>query len=302
MAPALNDPLVREKGADEIAAHHPERGAGHPDGLLGERRCTKSQAGADRADHPLGRSPRGAIPAPDRPVPVTEESLALGSQLFSQNCSRCHGPEGQGTPRAPSLNVKSYLANTNDAAMQQIITLGVPGTAMPAWGDRLADARDPGHCGLYPLLGADRSRSGRSGARRGRSRGRPTAASPAGSTCPAAGSDVRGKDRAARRAGRGPFGSQSAAASPVVGANPTLQPASEAQAVAQPTAAAAPAATAAAASGQVGTPAAAGHAGQASAGAKGQAAGSGPPGRARQHRQMKVFHSTGWSKTGGQVV
>jgi hypothetical protein len=38
------------------------------------------------------------------------------------------------------LNVKGYLTDTNDAALQQIITQGVPGTAMPSWGDRLSEA------------------------------------------------------------------------------------------------------------------------------------------------------------------
>ena len=37
------------------------------------------------------------------------------------------------------LNVKSFLTATTDAALQQIITMGVPGTAMPAWGDRLSE-------------------------------------------------------------------------------------------------------------------------------------------------------------------
>ncbi|MBN1149427.1 MAG: cytochrome c, partial [Anaerolineales bacterium] len=83
--------------------------------------------------------PSGAIPAPDRPAPVTEQSLALGGELYASNCARCHAAEGQGTPRAPALNVKSFLERTNDVAMQQIITLGVPGTAMPAWGDRLSE-------------------------------------------------------------------------------------------------------------------------------------------------------------------
>jgi mono/diheme cytochrome c family protein len=84
--------------------------------------------------------PTGAIPAPDSPVPVTEESLALGASLYSSSCSNCHGPEGQGTQRAPALNVKGFLTDTVDAAIQQIITLGVPSTAMPAWGDRMTDA------------------------------------------------------------------------------------------------------------------------------------------------------------------
>jgi hypothetical protein len=36
--------------------------------------------------------------------------------------------------------VKSFLESTTDLAMQQIITNGVPGTAMPAWGTRMAES------------------------------------------------------------------------------------------------------------------------------------------------------------------
>ncbi|HNA89435.1 MAG TPA: c-type cytochrome [Anaerolineales bacterium] len=84
--------------------------------------------------------PLGTIPAPNVPIPTTDESIALGSQLFAANCSRCHGPEGQGTPRAPSLNVQSFFVDKTDQAIQQIITNGVPGTAMPTWGDRMTEA------------------------------------------------------------------------------------------------------------------------------------------------------------------
>ncbi len=84
--------------------------------------------------------PLGTIPAPNVPIPTTEESIALGSQLYATNCSRCHGPEGQGTPRAPSLNVQSFFVDRSDQAIQQIITSGVPGTAMPTWGDRMTEA------------------------------------------------------------------------------------------------------------------------------------------------------------------
>jgi mono/diheme cytochrome c family protein len=82
--------------------------------------------------------PVGTIPAPNVPIPTTQESIALGGQLFTANCSRCHGPTGQGTPRAPSLNVKSFFVGKSDQAIQQIITSGVPGTAMPTWGDRMS--------------------------------------------------------------------------------------------------------------------------------------------------------------------
>lgn len=83
--------------------------------------------------------PPGAIPEPpQQPIIVTEKLLESGASLYQQSCARCHGSEGQGTRRAPALNVQSFFEKVdNDAAMIQIVTLGVPGTAMPAWGDRL---------------------------------------------------------------------------------------------------------------------------------------------------------------------
>jgi len=140
IAPALNDPVVREKTAEEITRVIT---FGNPGTLMAgwSNILTPEEVAAltslvQRWDE----VPLGTIPAPDVPIAVTEESLALGSQLYAANCSRCHGPEGQGTPRAPSLNVKSFLTNTNDQAIQQIITSGVPGTAMPTWGDRMTEA------------------------------------------------------------------------------------------------------------------------------------------------------------------
>jgi mono/diheme cytochrome c family protein len=140
IAPALNDPLVREKTAADITRviTYGNTGtlmAGWSNALTPDEINALASL-VQRWDE----IPLGTIPAPDVPIPVTEESIALGSQLFAANCSRCHGPEGQGTPRAPSLNVKSFLTDTSDQAIQQIITLGVPGTAMPSWGDRMTDA------------------------------------------------------------------------------------------------------------------------------------------------------------------
>ncbi len=140
LAPALNDPIVREKSADEL-----ERTIlnGVPGTLMAgwEKSLDIENVRAlvtliNRWDE----IPAGAVPAPDQPIPVTAESLALGEQLYTSNCSNCHGPEGQGSQRAPSLNVKSFLSETSDQAIQQIVTLGVPETAMPAWGDRMVES------------------------------------------------------------------------------------------------------------------------------------------------------------------
>jgi mono/diheme cytochrome c family protein len=140
IAPALNDPTVREKTADELNRTITYGNTGTLmagwSNVLAPEEISAMATLIQRWDE----VPTGAIPAPDVPIPTTEESIALGAQLYSTNCSRCHGPEGQGKPIAPSLNVKSFLTDTSDVAMQQIITLGVPGTAMPAWVDRMTEA------------------------------------------------------------------------------------------------------------------------------------------------------------------
>lgn len=140
IAPALNDPVVREKDPAEL-----ERTItlGSPGTLMAGWSNVLTPADISAMVTLVQRwdeVPAGVIPAPNVPIPTTEESIALGGELFSSNCARCHGPDGQGTPRAPSLNVKSFLTDTTDQAIQQIITLGVPGTSMPTWGDRMTDA------------------------------------------------------------------------------------------------------------------------------------------------------------------
>lgn len=140
IAPALNDPAVREKTAEELNRTITYGSAGTLmagwSNVLSSDEISAMVTLIQRWDE----VPSGTIPAPDVPIPTTEESIALGAQLYSANCSRCHGPEGQGKPIAPSINVKSFLTSTSDQALQQIITLGVPGTAMPAWGDRMTEA------------------------------------------------------------------------------------------------------------------------------------------------------------------
>ncbi len=140
IAPAVNDPLVREKTAEELTRTIT---LGSPGTLMAGWQNVLTAEEIDALVTLVQRwdeVPTGILPAPNVPIPVTEESLALGSQLFAQNCSRCHGPEGQGTQRAPALNVKAFLTDTSDLAIQQIVTQGVPGTAMPAWGDRMTES------------------------------------------------------------------------------------------------------------------------------------------------------------------
>lgn len=140
IAPALNDPAVRAKSTEEL-----QRTIllGVPGTLMAGWEKTLSDEDLAALLSLLTRweeIPSGMIPAPEHSIPVTAESLALGEAQYASSCSNCHGPEGQGSQRAPSLNVRGFLEATGDQAIQQIITLGVPGTSMPAWGDRMAEA------------------------------------------------------------------------------------------------------------------------------------------------------------------
>ncbi len=140
IAPALNDPLVREKTADELTRTVTLGSAGTLMAGWNNALTAEEIAALVTLVQRWDEVPAGILPAPNVPIPTTEESIALGGQLFSHNCSRCHGPEGQGTRRAPALNVKSFLTDTSDLAIQQVVTNGVPGTAMPVWGDRMTES------------------------------------------------------------------------------------------------------------------------------------------------------------------
>ncbi|GAB4438121.1 MAG: hypothetical protein Kow00120_05620 [Anaerolineae bacterium] len=74
------------------------------------------------------------------PVDMSPEAVAAGGWLYGILCAQCHGADGYGTALAPALNNRLFLSETPDAAIQQIIGMGVPGTSMPAWAGRLTEA------------------------------------------------------------------------------------------------------------------------------------------------------------------
>jgi len=133
----LNDPKPRAKTSEELIRTITFGNAGTLMAGWDKKLSTSEIATMVTLIQRWDEIPTGAIPAPDVPIPTTVQSLARGQEIFTSTCSRCHGPSGQGTPRAPALNVKSVLTKTTDLQLEQIITAGVPGTAMPAWGDRL---------------------------------------------------------------------------------------------------------------------------------------------------------------------
>ncbi|MBL8133120.1 MAG: c-type cytochrome [Anaerolineae bacterium] len=74
------------------------------------------------------------------PLEASPEAVAAGAGLFNLLCTQCHGFDGYGSAIAPALNNQTFLSQTPDAAIRQIIAGGVTGTTMPAWGGYLTDA------------------------------------------------------------------------------------------------------------------------------------------------------------------
>jgi len=71
---------------------------------------------------------RTAIAADD----LASERLAHGREIFNEQCSSCHGPNGEGGV-GTALNNKTLLQGTQDERFFSVIRSGVPSTQMPAW-------------------------------------------------------------------------------------------------------------------------------------------------------------------------
>lgn len=68
----------------------------------------------------------------------TGGDVALGKQIYEQNCVSCHSADLSGGIGKP-LNAGSPAAGDPDEELLETITNGVSGTAMPAWGNSLSE-------------------------------------------------------------------------------------------------------------------------------------------------------------------
>lgn len=82
----------------------------------------------------------------ENPIAATEESIAAGAALYTQNCAVCHGEEGRGDgPAAVGLDPapanlhEEHVQENSDGTLFYIITHGRPETAMPAWEEQLSE-------------------------------------------------------------------------------------------------------------------------------------------------------------------
>ncbi|MEO6747141.1 MAG: cytochrome c/FTR1 family iron permease [Caldimonas sp.] len=79
--------------------------------------------------------------------PARAPDLAKGATLFASECSACHGPTGHAdgplaaglNPHPTALADRSRAGERSIAALFQVISQGVSGTAMPSFKERLSD-------------------------------------------------------------------------------------------------------------------------------------------------------------------
>jgi mono/diheme cytochrome c family protein len=65
-----------------------------------------------------------------------EQNIRAGQKLFVRHCSECHGQDGEGTERAPSI--QRYVRKSEPALLQSFIRNGNLRKGMPSW-SRLPD-------------------------------------------------------------------------------------------------------------------------------------------------------------------
>lgn len=60
-----------------------------------------------------------------------------GENIWGFNCASCHGEDGRGGT-APALNSKEFLQSADDAQIESLVAVGVPGSQMGAYSQDFA--------------------------------------------------------------------------------------------------------------------------------------------------------------------
>ncbi len=91
-----------------------------------------------------------------RHFPSTADQVALGAELFAQNCASCHGPDGK-SGYAPALNNPEFLQAASDGFLIATIARGRKGTPMRPFGPGPASLAVLDHAELRAIVGFLRS-------------------------------------------------------------------------------------------------------------------------------------------------
>jgi mono/diheme cytochrome c family protein len=79
----------------------------------------------------LRKAPEKAVNRAN-PLENDPQAVAAGKLLFSDHCAECHGDDGKGSRKAPSLRV-SEVNNATPGTLFWLLTNGVVRKKMPAW-------------------------------------------------------------------------------------------------------------------------------------------------------------------------
>lgn len=89
---------------------------------------------------PRGQLETGINTEPDPPELSDPEALAEGQRTFDVHCSQCHGTFGGGG-MGPNLTDNFVIYGGRFSDILRTVTFGPPGKPMPAWGEKLPQAR-----------------------------------------------------------------------------------------------------------------------------------------------------------------
>jgi putative heme-binding domain-containing protein len=83
---------------------------------------------------------RAATPA--NPFQGNPQAVQEGKAIYDQHCTACHGPNGGAGERAPAIVISAATTLRGERSIAQIMEIvrnGIPGSQMPAWGNRLSN-------------------------------------------------------------------------------------------------------------------------------------------------------------------
>ena len=100
--------------------------------------CSQEQTSA-----PAGPEPPASPSEPA--VPATPDEVAMGENIFKQNCMKCHKEDGSGGKvemRGRTLNAENLISDKMkkepDSVYIEYITKGVPSEGMPSFNEKLS--------------------------------------------------------------------------------------------------------------------------------------------------------------------
>jgi putative heme-binding domain-containing protein len=85
---------------------------------------------------------RAAPSGPQKLFAGNAQAISQGEQVYNQNCTACHGPNGGAGEIGPEIVHKlsgSLRGELNDNQILEVIRNGTPRTAMPAWKGKISD-------------------------------------------------------------------------------------------------------------------------------------------------------------------